>query len=438
MGWLVYAFNLFFERHLIEVRKMFLTKEMFLKARVDNKDDITTLLDADETTYLNSLCDGKDPNNNLSMPLWTEIDIDEYHAKRSWLVKYLVGGQASRQHSIYWMDRRGPKLYLLILQSNLLFLGIYAAMNFLGFFQFMYKEHSLVVFIAYMILASLPLLTIMLTKQHTVAVLSQVCCMGAYRRPNVVASVLREEKTARVVRAFIVIYKMRRFAMKAETTEYDPDQARLFRLNFDPVELREVGKTFDAFDTNLDGSVSQDEFENLMKNLGAEVSPEGLRRMVAMLDADGDGVVSKEEFINWYAENAHDDDLSEEERAHFLFRMFDRENAGELTIAEFKRKLDALNVGFSVDEVGAIVNELDEDNSGTIGLYEFEDLLNKYYPKELRAAIPPDKKAHNSGGMSWLFGEHRHTTRPGNHRGGFLLSDWNNSGHVLALNHSDE
>ena len=78
--------------------------------------------------------------------------------------------------------------------------------------------------------------------------------------------------------------------------------------------------------------------------------------------------------------------------------MFDKDDAGEITIEEFKRKLDAFNVGFSIDEVGAIVNELDEDNSGTIGLHEFEDLLYKYYPKELRSASPMEnnRKSNSS------------------------------------------
>jgi hypothetical protein len=79
-------------------------------------------------------------------------------------------------------------------------------------------------------------------------------------------------------------------------------------------------------------------------------------------------------------------------------------------------------VGFSVAAVGAIVKELDEDNSGTIGLYEFADLLDKYYPKELLAATPADKKTSNSSGLTWLFGVH-HSHRHGGHE----ASDWSNS-----------
>mmetsp|Transcript_661 Transcript_661/g.1112 ORF Transcript_661/g.1112 Transcript_661/m.1112 type:complete len:765 (-) Transcript_661:50-2344(-) len=396
MGWIVYTCNIFFERHLVYVRRFFLKKELFLKAKMNSRAEkrVSLMPDADETTYLNSLVDAEESGNieqhevEESLPMWTEIDIDDYHVKRSWLKRRLVGGHPSRQQAIYWFDRRGPRVYLLILQSNILFLGIYAAMNFLGFFQYMYNEEQPLAFAIYAILALLPLFGIMFGKQHMVAILTQISCMGAYRRPNVVADVLREEKTARVVRAFIVIYKMRRFATCADQSNYDRESAAdtvaVTRKNFDKIELREVEKTFDAFDRSGDGAISHDEFESLMKGLGAEITDEGLNHMISMLDADGDGEVTKEEFINWYAESAGEDDLSESERAHFLFRLFDKDNSGEISIGEFKHKLDALNVGFTVDEVGAIVNELDEDNSGSIGEHEFAMLLHKYYPKELQ------------------------------------------------------
>jgi calmodulin len=399
MGWFVYLLNVVFERHLLYVRKMFLKKEYFLIDRGDSQDHQKSYLDNSESTRFDTDAIRYTDSSNDSLPLWTDIDIDEFHHKgRSWIAKHLIGGKVSRHQAIYWLDRKGPKFYLLILQSNLLFLGIYSAMNFLGFCQYMYKEEPILIFLVYIILAATPLLANMLTKQHTVAILSQVCCMGAYRRPNVVSDVLREDKTARIVRAFIIIYKMRRFAMNADTAGYDRAAAATRRMQFDKVELKEVGKTIDSFDKNGDGTIDYSEFESLMKNLGAELSEDNLKRIINLLDEDGDGTVSREEFINWYAENAGDDDLSDSERAHFLFTMFDRDDAGEITIEEFKRKLDAFNVGFSIDEVGAIVNELDEDNSGTIGLHEFENLLYKYYPKELRSGSSVDnsRKSNSS------------------------------------------
>jgi len=376
-----------------------------LLGKVDDKTEAD--LTVSERTFLNSLSQKQDPKHRL--PVWTDVDIAEYIRKRSPFTRWVAPGVPNRQQTLYWFDRKGPRVYLLILQANLLFLGIYSAMNVLGFLQFMYEE-PLHIFVAYVVAGTLPFLGIMFFKRHLVAVLSQVCCMGAYRRPNVVSDVLREEKTSRVVRAFIVIYKMRRFAAHAENASFDRRKASSAKKNFDKVELVEVGKTFDAFDTSGDGSISHDEFESLMSNLGAKMTTESLDSMIAMLDEDGDGEVSKEEFISWYAENAGQDDLSEWERAQYLFKLFDTNGSGELTIGEFKRKLDALNVGFSIDDVGAIVHELDEDNSGTIGLEEFADLLHRYYPKELQGSNQNFDRG--SGGILGLLfksgGHHGH------------------------------
>lgn len=381
MGWFVFGYNVYFERHLIQLRKVFASKDIFLMAQGNGMTEQS--LSPDETTYLNGLNEYHNEGAHR-LPAWCHIDLDTYIKNRPWLTRYLVPGVPNRQQTLYWMDRKGPKFYMIILQANLIFIGLYTAMNLLGFLQYMYRSQNTVTFITYLILSILPMIGVMFFKQHLVAILSQVCCMGAYRRPNIVADVLREEKTARVVRAFIVIYKLRRFASQAGSKSRDKDAGQLAKAKFDQLELNEVGKTFDSFDRSGDGSISYDEFEHLMTQLGAAMSHENLKTMISMLDEDGDGEVSKDEFITWYAEYAGEEDISPHERAKYLFSLFDTTGSGELTIGEFKRKLDALNVGFTVDDVGALVNELDEDNSGSIGLHEFEDLLNKYYPKELQ------------------------------------------------------
>lgn len=376
----MYLFNIIFEEHLIEVRRAFAPKELF-----DPHENGGEALDAileDETTHLKQ--DKDDSQDHL--PLWTQVNMEEFYKNRSRFVKWLVGGQPNQQQTFYWFDRKGPKCYLLILQSNLLFTGIYFAMNILGFLKVMWAE-GIVIFSLYVILASLPFIGMTFFKQHLVSVLSQVCCMGAYRRPNMVTEVLREEKTAHLVRAFIVIYKMRIFARNSSRASFSREVASKRRQTFDEFEIREVAKTFDAFDPSGDGAISHQEFEDLMTNLGTSMKDDAasIKQMIDILDEDGNGEVSREEFIDWYAHNAGDEDVKPHERALYLFRLFDPNETGEITIGEFKRKLDALNVGFTIDEVGAIVNELDDDNSGTIGLHEFCKLLDRYHPEELRA-----------------------------------------------------
>ena len=272
-------------------------------------------------------------------------------------------------------------------QRLVIFVGVFVAMNALGFVSHMRGYCSLPAFLFYCAMALLPLLGVVFFKRDMIAAMATVCCLGAYRRPDVVAKVLREELTIQVVRAFIIIYKLRKFALNADQSVDKIDNLDKYtasRADFEEFELNEVGKTFDAFDTSGDGLIDYQEFEALMNNIGADMTPERLQRMVDVLDDDGNGEVSRDEFIDWYVANATTDDSTPEEQADDLFRLFDDDDSGNLTIGEFKQRLDAINIGFTVDDIGAIVNELDSDGNGTIGPEEFASMIQKHYPKELQ------------------------------------------------------
>lgn len=362
MGWAVFLFNIVFERHLVQLRRAFAKPE-----------PRGSQVDTESTELLSSL------------PAWCQVDLEGYLESRSWLKRWLISGHPNRQQTLFWMDQKGPTFYLIILQVNLIFTGLYTAIHMLEFLPLMTKEPWYILFI-YLLLTVLPVLGIMLNKQQLVATLSQVCCMGVYRRPQVVTNVLREEKTAHVVRSFIILYKLRQAAEQSHNTTPSPRHHRSSR-NFDELEISEICRTFDVYDHSGDGFITYDEFSKLMSSLGKSMDEESLRKIIETLDEDNSGCVSKAEFLAWYATNTlHEGDVSEHERATFLFSMFDENATGEITIGEFKKRLDSLHAGLTVDDVGAIVNELDADNSGSIGLEEFEILIEKYYPRELEEA----------------------------------------------------
>lgn len=393
-------FNIHFEHHFILIRNALLPSHLSFRssallrkpqptANGNQHTEVTSLLDQEGFGLV-----GHDP----SLPSWCNVDMAEYTKSRSWLKKFICGpNPPPSHHTLFWFERKGGKASVLILQLNLLGLGIYLAMLLLAFFPAIYKSHGIIMLVAYMIISMVPAVVIMLNKKRLVAIMSQTLCIGAHRNPPAVANVIREEKTARVVRSFIVLYKMHRAAkscvVEAKTGK-TPHYTEIFNAN----ELVELGKTFDAFDKSGDGNISKSEFGGIMESLGVHMTDKELRQMVAMLDVDGDGEVSKEEFFQWYADQQQgsDDDLTVKERAHFLFDMFDADGSGEISVGEFKSTLDAFNIGFSVDEVGELVKELDEDGSGTIGVEEFEELLERYHPKELVEVDSSGNSMHRS------------------------------------------
>ena len=137
---------------------------------------------------------------------------------------------------------------------------------------------------------------------------------------------------------------------------------------------------------SLVDTMSFTQFQQLMNAfLGGQAPQETLEKMMASMDNDGDGEVTVEEFLQWYSDNIVQDDKNSLRQApRELFRLFDGDNNGVISISEFKMKLDALRVNFSVDEQIAIVNELDRHSIGKIGQHEFELLFQKFPPTELR------------------------------------------------------
>jgi Ca2+-binding EF-hand superfamily protein len=226
-----------------------------------------------------------------------------------------------------------------------------------------------------------------------VATLAIVCSIGSYRKPQIVSDVLREKKTISAVSTFIVISKMRQFAESlANASNGDgisiaiplPVASPLGRqqhtssLSFTTFELAEVGKTFDMIDEDKSGFLTHDEFGAVFGRMGAHLTPQTLEAVVAQFDKDGNGQVTREEFLQWYSDQMLSEHLPPREQAKKLFRLFDSDSNGEITIGEFKNKVDALHLDFTVDDIGAIVNELDRDRTGSVSVEEFEKLFEKY------------------------------------------------------------
>jgi Ca2+-binding EF-hand superfamily protein len=369
IAWIDFFYNIHFERHLVMLITAFASKELYHMSGQEQADSETT-----------NLVEGA--IGGSSLPGWCHVDIQRYLQSRPLWSRCLVGGIPNRQEALYWMDRKGPPLYRLILQIDLVFVGVYAAVQFLLCGPIIYHTLPLKFFILYVILATLPALFIIRNKKHLIAMLTPVCFLGVYRRPQVIANVIREGKTARAVRAFIIVVKLRRFATQAACVK--PKKSRMHYSDyFDKFEVSEVGRTFDEFDLDGSGNIYPNEFQQLMEQMGASLTQEQLSNLVQNLDTDSSGGVSRDEFIQWYADYCHEDNMDEHELATFMFKIFDTDNNGEISLSEFKKRLESRTTQFTLDEVGGLVNELDENNCGKVCIEEFEHLLHKYYPREL-------------------------------------------------------
>lgn len=69
--------------------------------------------------------------------------------------------------------------------------------------------------------------------------------------------------------------------------------------NIPPQRLEELREDFAAVDEDHDGAIDYAEFETLMDNLNAQMSPTDLRIGFGEIDTDRDGRISLVEFVAW-------------------------------------------------------------------------------------------------------------------------------------------
>lgn len=403
IGYAVFLFNVYFEKYLLKIRQSFAPSADAVlhdlsspkapghhqtNASSSNDDKKTPLVTSD--TGLASYVD----YYGESLPAWCFIDMDRHEQNRSWLTKALFGkGLPNRHHALYWLEKNGPSLHLLILRINLVFIGMYCAMLALVFLPSMYKTSSPHLFFAFIVISAVPMLAIIFNKKHLISTLVEVGCIGSFRLPQAVSQADREQKTAQVVRALVIIQKLHRAAERSTVgfTYKKETEEKHYSDVLDREEVAEVARTFDMFDKDGSEKIGAGAFQGLMSTMGTTLDGRNAQHpIIKTISKDDDGQVSKEEFLQWYAnEIGKHDGLSMKERARFVFQMFDKDGNGDVSVTEFKEILDALNTNFSVDEVGELVNELDHHDRGVLREKEFQYLLEMYYPKELDVQEAP-------------------------------------------------
>lgn len=288
-------------------------------------------------------------------------------------------------------------MLLLLFQIKLVFLAAYGALLILSFYPYMYQEESTVEFVAYLLVSLLPLLIMGAENDESATYMSVISCIGVHRRPHSVAQVIREEKTDRVIRSLVVLQKLQHAAEHGFQKPHPRDDhgsSLSHSISIDKAEIANVSEIFDGYDLARDGHIEAIEFKDMLQKLGVHATKESMEVMLNLMDKDKNGQVSKEEFLSFYQDQILSTQHGEEhhgfhETAKYMFELFDTDKSGEITLGEFKSLLDAFNVGFTVDEIGDLVNELDAQNTGTIGEEQFVKLLEKHGHLFKKMKMPP-------------------------------------------------
>lgn len=138
----------------------------------------------------------------------------------------------------------------------------------------------------------------------------------------------------------------------------------------------EIQKVFNRFDTNNDGKISSSELINVMKAIGSETSDEQLNQMMKTIDADCDGYVNFNEFIDFFKQNAGDEDEQMKE-VYEAFKMYDLNKNGLISASELHQILTRLGENCTVEDCVKMIESVDKDGDGFVDFDEFKKMMMK-------------------------------------------------------------
>jgi len=151
--------------------------------------------------------------------------------------------------------------------------------------------------------------------------------------------------------------------MKEET----PGQTGL-----DEEQLGILRSAFDAFDAEKRGAISLETTGIILNMMGFFMNTDELASVVKDLDEDKSGQLEFDEFVTLSARFLIDEDEDTFKlELKEAFRMYDKNCNGYITTDDLREILTELDPELSRQEVDGIVEEVDEDKSGTVDFDEF-------------------------------------------------------------------
>jgi len=142
-----------------------------------------------------------------------------------------------------------------------------------------------------------------------------------------------------------------------------------------PKEQVEMLQTcFNSFDQEKKGYITPDIVSNMMEMMGFKFSTKELQSLIKEIDEDGSGQIEFEEFIvlcSKFMEEEPEDNAVVVKELKEIFNLYDKQDVGYMTCDVLKGILSELDPDLDDDDLDDIIDEVDEDGSGTIDFEEF-------------------------------------------------------------------
>jgi len=142
-------------------------------------------------------------------------------------------------------------------------------------------------------------------------------------------------------------------------------------------QMEALRKAFDSFDTEKEGAISVDTVTTILRMMGIKFTESQLQGIIADIDEDGSGMLEFEEFCDLSAKFLiEEDEESLKSELKEAFRIYDKEGNGYITTQCLKEILKELDNKLTDTDLDGIIEEVDEDGSGTLDFDEFMEMMN--------------------------------------------------------------
>ncbi|MGH8791202.1 MAG: EF-hand domain-containing protein [Stackebrandtia sp.] len=158
---------------------------------------------------------------------------------------------------------------------------------------------------------------------------------------------------------------------------------------------RKLIRRFELMDADHDGQLEREDYEALAERLvqGLDAPPESPKaravqdtygrfwdEYISRMDADGDGKVTKQEYIKAIDRQSFDQAAFDRAfKPHFqaVARLCDTDDDGMVSREEFARMMRVH--GVSAQEASASFEQIDQDHDGTLSVDELVNAARNYY-----------------------------------------------------------